>query len=91
MIQTELVTALREYLVVGGMPEAVAAFADRRDFLRVRGIQQDILAAYRLDFAKHAPAAIVPRLAMLWEALPAQLARENRRFLFAAVRSSRWR
>jgi len=86
MIQTELVTALREYLVVGGMPEAVAAFADRRDFLGVRGIQRDILTAYRLDFAKHAPAAIVPRLAMLWEALPAQLARENRRFLFAAVR-----
>lgn len=44
------------------------------------------MAAYRLDFAKHAPPALVPRLALLWGAIPGQLARENRRFLFSAVR-----
>lgn len=84
-IHAELIAALREYLVVGGMPEAVAAFGESRDFARVRQIQKDIVAAYRLDFAKHAPASLVPRLAMLWDAVPAQLARENRRFLFSAV------
>jgi predicted AAA+ superfamily ATPase len=84
-IHAELIAALREYFVVGGMPEAVAAFGESRDIARVRQIQKDIVAAYRLDFAKHAPASLVPRLAMLWDAIPAQLARENRRFLFSAV------
>jgi predicted AAA+ superfamily ATPase len=84
-IHAELIAALREYLVVGGMPEAVAAFSESRDFARARQIQKNIVAAYRLDFAKHAPASLVPRLAMLWDAIPGQLARENRRFLFSAV------
>jgi predicted AAA+ superfamily ATPase len=85
-IHAELIAALREYLYVGGMPEAVAAFAENRDWARVRRIQNDIIAAYRLDFAKHAPAPLVPRLVMIWDSLPEQLARENRRFLFSAVR-----
>ena len=84
-IHAELIAALREYLVVGGMPEAVAAFSESRDVARARQIQKNIVAAYRLDFAKHAPASLVPRLAMLWDAIPGQLARENRRFLFSAV------
>jgi len=84
-IHAELIAALREYFVVGGMPEAVAAFSESRDFARARQIQKNIVAAYRLDFAKHAPASLVPRLAMLWDAIPGQLARENRRFLFSAV------
>jgi hypothetical protein len=84
-IHAELIAALREYLVVGGMPEAVAAFGASHDFARIRQIQGNIVAAYRLDFAKHAPLPLVPRLAMLWDAIPGQLARENRRFLFSAV------
>ena len=85
-IHAELVTALREYLYVGGMPEAVAAFAESRNWARIRQIQWDIITAYRFDFAKHAPAALVPRLVMIWNSLAEQLARENRRFLFSAVR-----
>ncbi len=84
-IHAELIAALREYLVVGGMPEVVAAFGESRDLARARQIQKNIVAAYRLDFAKHAPASLVPRLVMLWDAIPGQLARENRRFLFSAV------
>jgi len=84
-IHDELLKALREYLVVGGMPEAVAAFAASRDYGKVRQIQDNIVAAYRLDFAKHATARLVPRLAMLWDSVPVQLARENRRFLFSNV------
>jgi len=67
------------------MPEVVAAFGESRDLARARQIQKNIVAAYRLDFAKHAPASLVPRLVMLWDAIPGQLARENRRFLFSAV------
>jgi uncharacterized protein len=84
-IHTDLIAAVKEYLFVGGMPEAVMAFGKERDFAAVRRIQQNIVAAYKLDFAKHAPATIVPRLAMLWDSLAGQLARENRRFLFSAV------
>lgn len=84
-IHAELMAAVKEYLFVGGMPEVVAAFGKERDFAGVRRIQQNIIAAYKLDFAKHAPSAIVPRLAMLWDSLAGQLARENRRFLFSAV------
>jgi uncharacterized protein len=84
-IHAELIAALREYLVVGGMPEVVAAFGESRDLARARQIQKNIVAAYRLDFAKHASASLVPRLVMLWDAIPGQLARENRRFLFSAV------
>ena len=84
-IHAELLAAVKEYLFVGGMPEAVVAFGNEHDFAAVRQIQQNIAAAYKLDFAKHAPASIVPRLAMLWDSLAGQLARENRRFLFSAV------
>lgn len=87
-IHSELITTLREYLVVGGMPEAVAVFNATGDFARTRAVQGDIVAAYQLDFAKHAPPALVPRLAMLWGAIPGQLARENRRFLFSAVQQA---
>lgn len=65
-IHAELIAALREYLVVGGMPEAVAAFGASHDFARIRQIQGNIVAAYRLDFARHAPFPLVPRLAMRW-------------------------
>ncbi|MFM7035611.1 MAG: ATP-binding protein, partial [Planctomycetia bacterium] len=84
-IHAELIATVKEYLFVGGMPEVVAAFGKERDFAGVRRIQQNIIAAYKLDFAKHAPGPIVPRLAMLWNSLAGQLARENRRFLFSAV------
>lgn len=78
--------ALKQYFVVGGMPEAVADFARHEDFFRVRSIQGNILAAYEQDFSKHAPPAEVPRLRMLWNSIPAQLARENKKFVYGAVR-----
>lgn len=77
---------LRQYYYVGGMPEAVAAFASRNDFEEVRRIQTRLLAGYEQDFSKHAPAAVVPRIRMVWNSIPAQLARENRKFIYGAVR-----
>ena len=80
------IDALRQYYFVGGMPEAVAAFSERKDFSEVRHIQSHLLEAYEQDFSKHAPNEIVPRIRMLWEAVPAQLAKENRKFIYGAIR-----
>lgn len=77
---------LRSYYVVGGMPEAVAAFAETGDFLESRRIQQLIVTSYEDDFSKHAPGRILERMRMAWRSLPAQLAHENRRFVYGAVR-----
>ncbi len=78
---------LRQYYYVGGMPEAVLSFSQKKDFHAVRQIQQAILTAYEQDFSKHAPAAIVPRIRMLWNSIPSQLAKENRKFLYSLLRS----
>lgn len=80
------IDALKQYYFVGGMPEAVQCFADERDFNEVRLIQQRILAAYEQDFSKHAPASIVPRIRMVWNSIPSQLAKENRKFIYGLVR-----
>ncbi|MCD7745119.1 MAG: ATP-binding protein [Lachnospiraceae bacterium] len=80
------VDALKYYYFIGGMPEAVASFAGLQDFNEVRGIQQRILAAYEQDFSKHAPNEIVPRIRMVWNSIPSQLAKENRKFVYGLVR-----
>lgn len=77
---------LREYLVVGGMPEVVSTFAGSSDFLGARDVQLQILADFEGDFGKHAPARLVERMRMVWRSVPSQLARENRRFVYGAVR-----
>lgn len=78
--------ALKQYYFVGGMPEAVQSFADEKDFDKVREIQKRILAAYEQDFSKHAPAAVVPKIRMVWNSIPSQLAKENKKFIFGLVR-----
>lgn len=80
------IDALKQYYFVGGMPEAVQSFAENKDFNEVREIQKRILAAYEQDFSKHAPNAAVPRLRMLWNSIPSQLARENKKFVYGLVR-----
>lgn len=77
---------LRQYYYVGGMPEAVLRFSENNNFREVRDIQKQILESYEHDFSKHAPAAIVPRIRMLWNSIPSQLAKENRKFIYGLVR-----
>ena len=77
---------LKEYLVVGGMPEVVDAFRRGEGYGEVRRIQRGILNDYDADFSKHAPARILERMRLVWRSLPGQLARENRRFVYGAVR-----
>lgn len=77
---------LKQYYYVGGMPEAVKEFALNGDFKQVRSIQSDILRAYDNDFSKHPPLEIIPRLKMAWNSVPSQLSRENKKFVFGAVK-----
>ena len=80
------IDALKHYYFVGGMPEAVQSFAENKDFNEVRDIQKRILAAYEQDFSKHAPNEIVPKIRMLWNSIPSQLAKENKKFIYGLVR-----
>ena len=77
---------LRQYYYIGGMPEAVLSFRNKNNFKKVRDIQKQILSAYEQDFSKHAPNEIVPRIRMLWNAIPAQLAKENKKFIYKVVK-----
>ncbi|MGN0878887.1 MAG: ATP-binding protein [Oligosphaeraceae bacterium] len=86
LFRDKLTEMLRYYLFVGGMPEPVATFAEHRDFRMVRTLQQNLLRSYDNDFAKHAPKETVARIRMVWNALPSQLAKENRKFVFGALR-----
>ena len=78
---------LRKYLFVGGMPEAVANFAESGDYAAVRKTQNEILTAYDADFVKHAPPELLPKIRLLWKNIPAQLAKENKKFIYTALKS----
>lgn len=80
------IDALKQYYFVGGMPEAVQSFVEEKDFNEVRSIQKRILAAYEQDFSKHAPIEIVPKIRMVWNSIPPQLAKENKKFIYGLVR-----
>ncbi len=82
----EYINLLKQYYYVGGMPEAVLAFSENMDFGEVRRIQQRILDAYEQDFSKHAPTDVVPRIRMLWNSIPAQLAKENKKFIYGIIK-----
>lgn len=77
---------LRKYYFVGGMPEAVLSFSETGDWQEVREIQKEILEGYDRDFSKHAPNDIVPRIRMLWDSIPSQLSKENRKFIYGLVK-----
>jgi uncharacterized protein len=80
--------ALRNYYLVGGMPEAVAAFAsDNSSFNDVKRIQEAILSAYMQDFAKHAPALLIPKIIAVWHGIVSQLAKENKKFVYGLLKS----
>lgn len=80
------IDALKQYYFVGGMPEAVQSFAEEKDFNEVREIQKRILMAYEQDFSKHAPIEMVPKIRMVWNSIPGQLAKENQKFIYGLVR-----
>jgi predicted AAA+ superfamily ATPase len=84
--KSRFIELLKQYYYIGGMPEAVLSFSGNRDFKEVRNIQKRILLAYEQDFSKHAPNEMVPRIRMLWNSIPAQLAKENKKFMYGVIR-----
>lgn len=80
------IDALKQYYFIGGMPEAVLHFSQYEDFNEVREIQKRILMAYEQDFSKHAPNEIVPKIRMIWNSVPSQLAKENKKFIYGLLR-----
>lgn len=77
---------LKKYYYVGGMPEVVQTYIDSDDLFEVREIQNNLLQYYEEDFSKHAPKEVVPRIMMIWNSIPSQLAKENRKFMYGALR-----
>lgn len=82
----DLISLLSKYYIVGGMPEVVKYFSETGNVREVREIQQEIINSYVLDFAKHAPSADIPKLTMIWDSIPKHLAKENKKFVFSAVK-----
>lgn len=85
-LRTLYMQHLREYYLVGGMPEAVDKFVQTNDANLVREVQNEILAAYERDISKHAPAEQVMRIGQVWHSIPSQLAKENRKFIYGVVK-----
>ncbi len=77
---------LRQYYYVGGMPEVVKSYVENKSLNNVRTLQNEILSNYAGDFSKHAPANEVPRIEMVWKSLLGQLAKENKKFVYGALR-----
>lgn len=84
--RTEIIDYLKFYYYVGGMPEAVEIYLETKDLKAVRSVQNKLLMAYENDLSKHAPAEIVTKIRMLWNSIPTQLARENKKFIYGLVR-----
>jgi predicted AAA+ superfamily ATPase len=84
--KAKYIRLLKKYYFTGGMPEAVLSFAGSGDYNEVRQIQNRILMAFEQDFSKHAPSEIVPGIRMLWNSIPSQLAKENRKFIYSVIK-----
>lgn len=88
IFHNKLTSLLKYYFIIGGMPEAVATYLKTDSLEQARVVQKEILDAYILDFAKHAPKDEVIKIMAIWESIPSQLAKENKKFIFSAVRKS---
>ena len=79
---------LKNYYIVGGMPEAVQTWIDTHDYRQVEEIQEQILKGYAEDFGKHTTAETATKIRLIWEAIPSQIARDNNKFIFSRVKKS---
>jgi len=89
-IANQLTGYLRQYFMIGGMPEAVRTWKETQDLREVETVQQSIISSYELDFAKHAPRTEFPKLSAIWASIPQQLSRPNSKFIFSHVKKG-WR
>ncbi|MCL5986141.1 MAG: ATP-binding protein [Actinobacteria bacterium] len=85
-LSDKLTDYLKQFFIIGGMPAAVSTWIENRDFLYVEEKQRDILDAYEQDFSKHAQTGVVPKIRYLWNSIPSQLAKENKKFIYDLIR-----
>ena len=86
LFNTKFEDLLKQYTYIGGMPEVVQDFVNNKDFKKVRTIQKRILSSYEKDFSKHIPANTVEKVRMLWNSVPTQLAKDNKKFIYNAIK-----
>lgn len=86
VFKNKLIDLLKHYYFIGGMPEAIFVFTETSDLNQVRDFHKRLLFAYEQDFSKHVPATILPRVRLSWNSIPAQLAKENRKFIYGLVK-----
>ena len=84
--ENKLTDYLKKYLITGGMPAAILKWLETRDFFEVDDVQKQIVRAYENDFSKHAPRQLVEKIRYVWDSIPTQLAKENKKFIFGLVR-----
>ena len=87
VLNNKLTTLLRQYYYVGGMPKVVADYVKTKNLRQVRTTQEEIIQAYREDISKHAPKKDITRINMVLDSIPSQLAKENKKFIFGAMKS----
>jgi len=85
-LKSKFISRMKEYFYVGGMPMAVQTFIEEQDWLKVRQVQNNLLEVYAQDFSKHASSTLSTRLNQVWTSLPAQLSKENRKFMYGQVK-----
>jgi hypothetical protein len=86
LFSEKLIDYLKQYFIVGGMTAAVMKWIESRDFYTVESVQSAILLSYEQDFSKHAPSHLVPKIRHIWNSIPGQLARENKKFLYGLAK-----
>lgn len=86
LLKNEYVKALREYYFVGGMPESVMKFIETNDAIKVREVQNNILYTYQKDISKHVPTSESNRINMVWQSMPSQLVKENKKFIYGVTK-----
>mgnify|MGYP000186549621 CR=1 FL=1 len=84
--EPRLIDYLKRYMIVGGMPAVVNEWLDTKDFTKVEKIQKQLIAAYQKDFSKHAPHQMVEKIRYVWNSITSQLAKENKKFIYGAVK-----
>ncbi|WP_373172156.1 ATP-binding protein [Prevotella merdae] len=82
----KLTDYLKKYFVIGGMPSAILKWLDTHDFFEVDDVQKQLVAAYENDFSKHAPRQLIEKIRYVWDSIPSQLAKENKKFVYGLVR-----
>lgn len=85
-ISNKLTDYLKQYFIIGGMPSAISTWLNTRDYSEVEKKQNEILLSYEQDFSKHAPKNLVPKIRHIWNSIPSQLAKENKKFIYGLIR-----